>query len=262
MTKLVTLLFLLVVFSSTSVTVHAADTQETYFLPVYARTRIPGAFGSEWVARLTIHNAGETFVRFGPCNVPSASPCPPVVFGIQPGETLVDPRVGLTDAGLRGRFVYLDSEHARDVDMKLRLADVSRQTLDSGTEIPVPRAGDFRGTTIRLLNVPIGGAARTTLRIFELLDRGDAARVSVAIYTIDGVPLSHFTQAFNPSGYAHQDGFAYAPSFIESALEPLIGTELRHVRIDITPVSDNTRIWAYASITNNATQHVTLVTPP
>jgi len=42
-----------------------------------------------------------------------------------------------------------------------------------------------------------------------------------------------------------------------SDLAPLSGSP---VRIEITPLSTESRFWAFASITNNATQHVTAIT--
>ena len=124
------------------------------------------------------------------------------------------------------------------------------------------REAGFRAETIRLLNVPILPEARATLRVFDLDDEGDAAQVTIDIYTLDGVAVHRMILPLQPSGSPHRGSLAVAPSFLEIPLESIVPASVESVRIDLTPVTVGTRIWGYASITNNVTQHVTLVTPP
>jgi len=120
------------------------------------------------------------------------------------------------------------------------------------------RSGQFHTSTLRLLNVPLGAENRVMLRIFDVDDTGDAARVEIRIHSLNGTLLHSETSAFTASGYLPADGLPFAPSSIEIPLS----VRAESVRIDIIPLTPDLRFWAYASITNNVTQHVTLVTPP
>lgn len=168
------------------------------------------------------------------------------------------PTIGFTDAGDRGRLSYVRRDVAHLLDMKLRLADLSRHAVDAGTEIPVVRSGQFHTSTLRLLNVPLSEDNRVMLRIFDVDDTGDAASVEIRIHSLSGTLLHSETRAFTASGYLPADGLPFAPSYIEIPLT----VRSESVRIDIVPLTPELRFWAYASITNNLTQHVTLVTPP
>jgi hypothetical protein len=185
-----------------------------------------------------------------------ANPLPALGCRYRRWSTQVDPSIGFYDAGPRGRLVYVYRTIAPLVDMTLRLSDTARHSTDAGTEIPVVRSRDFHTSTLRLHNVPLHETARVTLRIFDVDDNGTGT-VAISTYRLDGTLLQRELHSFTPSGYPQPDGLPYAPSIIEVLLAP----RAEAVRIEITPLSEGLRFWAYVSITNNTTQHVTLVTP-
>jgi hypothetical protein len=47
----------------------------------------------------------------------------------------------------------------------------------------------------------------------------------------------------------------------EAPTLPFELADVPRVRVDVEAVSAGLRFWAFASVTNNATQHVTVVTP-
>jgi hypothetical protein len=246
--------------SSTSAT---GPDQETYLLPAYTRNMpVDGMHGSVWRAELIVHNALDRLIEFGPCNRPLPEPCPPVVLGVGPGETVVDPRVSFPEGGSHGRLVYVRREDAAGVEMKLRLADVSRRAIDAGTEMPVIRSAAFASGPLRLHNIPAANEEyRVMLRVFDVDDTGPASSVEIRISTLAGELLHAETRQFTPSGHPHVAGLPTTASLIEMPL-PAVASEHRSVRIEIVPLTAGLRFWAYASVTSNVTHHVLLVTPP
>ena len=54
---------------------------------------------------------------------------------------------------------------------------------------------------------------------------------------------------------------AYAEYPIEISFGPVLLAKDAAVRVEITPLTDGSRYWAFVSATNNSTNHVTLTTP-
>ncbi|HET7436672.1 MAG TPA: hypothetical protein VFN10_18330 [Thermoanaerobaculia bacterium] len=230
---------------------------ETILLPVHiAGAPLQGANGSRWTTDLAIHNAGPAEVILGPCGVPSPLPsaCPPSYFSVLAGETLRNHAVGFTDAGVNGRLLHVRAELASQLAFSLRVRDLARAAEDDGTELPVVRGEAFRTGTVRLIDVPLAPTSRVLLRVYDLDDRGDG-QVRVRVISDDGAIADH-PLLIAASGYGHPGGLPFAPGY--GAL-PLEGSG--NVRVEIEPITPGLRLWAFATVTNNATQHVTVVSP-
>ncbi len=111
-----------------------------------------------------------------------------------------------------------------------------------------------------------------TLRVYSL-DGTQPATVRVSVYGIKAVlgldivpdvllgvrefPLRTVSTS-DPSG-----DVLTIPGFLELSqldfIAPAGGFD--RLRIDVLPVSPGTRIWAFVSVTNNETQHVTIIAP-
>jgi hypothetical protein len=246
--------------------VHASETaaaiprQEEILLPIYLRSNvITGVNGSTWGTELVVYNRGTELVVFGPCNEPSDPECPPGIAAITPGETWFNHSMGFTNAGLFGRMVHVRHEQADDVVFNLRAVSRASTGDDESADLPVVRTADFATSTISLLNVPLGAERRTMLRVYDPEDRGDARGVVVRIYALDGDLLREDPYRFAPSGYPSHDGYPFAPSFIQIMVPSDVGEE--RVRIDIVPEGEGLRFWAFISLTDNRTQHVTIIAP-
>ncbi|HEX2833173.1 MAG TPA: hypothetical protein VHW00_09170 [Thermoanaerobaculia bacterium] len=237
-----------------------ADPQELVLLPLYLQDAVAGANGSRWTTELVMHNGNGENVFFGPCNVPSETPCPPLVFVMTPGETLRNPVVGFTSAGRYGRLLHVPHDLAANIAFNLRVFDAA-STRDAGTEIPVARSGDFVASRLQLLNVPTAPAGRVLLRLYDPDDRGAAARVAIRVYSLAGALLQSDEASFSPSGYGAHEGLRFAPSFIEAPLEIPAAAGNQPVRVEIEPLTDRLRIWGFVTVTNDVTQHVTVISP-
>jgi hypothetical protein len=64
------------------------------------------------------------------------------------------------------------------------------------------------------------------------------------------------------SNERNDQGLALRPSFsMECDLSSDIPANGRHVRIEIEPLSEGLKFWAFVSVTNNKTQHFYTVVP-
>ncbi|HYK00198.1 MAG TPA: hypothetical protein VE974_00445 [Thermoanaerobaculia bacterium] len=152
----------------------------------------------------------------------------------------------------------LNRKHRRRREELVESVEMQRRAVKSA-DLPVVRTADFKTSTISLLNVPLGTERRATLRVYDPEDRGDSRGVIVRIYAFSGDLLREDAYRFSPSGYASHDGYPFAPSFIQIALPDSVGAE--RVRVDVVPHGEGLRFWAFISLTDNRTEHVTIIAP-
>ncbi|MHB0969207.1 MAG: hypothetical protein ACYC7A_00045 [Thermoanaerobaculia bacterium] len=154
------------------------------------------------------------------------------------------------------------------IHFTLRVQDVSRQALTWGTEIPVVRENAFRTGRISLPQVPLDARFRPMLRIYDVDRHGGS--VAIRFFDDDGVLLSEESvELIVPVGNQHPDPSGPAtPDFYYPAWAQVSDFVARHpqladhdrVRIEVEPPA-GVHFWAFISVTNNETQHVTLITP-
>jgi len=256
---------------SASGAIAAAPVFERILLPVAVRAPINGAFGSVWTTTITILNAADRPVDIrgydwapAGCGIPECGGPPPTPSGVTffP-KPLPSP--------LPGSLLYVDSTAAADVHVGLRLQDLSRQSETWGTEVPVVREKDMYVTTFELLDVPLTDGFRQILRLYNVNAVGTpVAHARVRFYRVDPAVYS-LTDPFGPRPpadpllleetvtFAVNNGLGYAEIPNIAAMSSLMGSS--RVRIEIIPVEPNVLLWGFVSVTNNATQHATLITP-
>jgi hypothetical protein len=234
-----------------------------HLLPVYVPTAspVPGAHGSEWVTELAVTNRGETAVVLdGLISCGGITTCP--VLQISPGATIIDPPVDENGA-LPGHFFHWSGEST--VDVVLRVRDLSRQAQTWGTSVPVVPETEFTSSEIGLLDLPVSPDFRTLVRIYDLETAGGGA-VRLKIYqpsdSLDAadvllrelvVPLT-----YDAGGSYRQPGYAELPLWQQVPID-----RIDRVRVTIEPAASDAplRFWAFATATNNETQHVTVIAP-
>jgi hypothetical protein len=238
---------------------------ETILLPVITHGPQPGAHGSIWEAQLAITNTSDSVVEveglYSGCPFPGCA-----TFYALPRTTLIAKPWGSSD--MHGAFIDIDPARSRDIAVQLRIRDLSRQELTWGTEIPVVRVADYTADPVHLIDVPHRPGFRQKLRIYGA-DSGSAPAVRVAIYSLDQAPPypttavpDEFIAEIEVPLWAVRGGFwPSGHSFGELDLQDLPQLEGRErLRLEVIPV-DSSRLWAFVSITHNATQHVTIVSP-
>jgi hypothetical protein len=113
---------------------------------------------------------------------------------------------------------------------------------------------------VLLLNIPNDPRFRTTLRIYGNTYGPAEVRIRIWPLSSAGAPIVDDTRVL--SGYATVVPvfFPIDPAYTAVAIESYAEVQGQGpLRVDVTapPVP----VWAFASVTNNATQHVTVVTP-
>jgi hypothetical protein len=220
---------------------------ERVLFPVLFRSS--GANGSEWRSEAVISN--------------------PTEYPLLTANRLV-PQAELLEAKTRSAFsgeqypngvaLLVPRRDADDFAFQLRIRDVSRESDSFGTEVPVVREAEmFREEEITLLDVPLDPRYRTKLRIYFFPDAAAEewpTYVNVRIDPTDGrEPFYLFRQLTRACSGA---ACAWTPLYGELDL-PARGNGARgDVYIE---GADGGLEWAFASVTNNKTQEVTLVTP-
>lgn len=230
---------------------------EAILFPIFMPP-VHGAFGSEFVTQARIFNHGDSFQP---------------IFGMDTSCTLIDPPIYptvpyLLGPGLEfrlvtgcsqstGRLFYVPKAAADTIAASVRVTDLTRQADSHGVEIPVVRRRDFREDRIALIGVPIDPRFRNTLRIYSLSPNQSFVNVMISNEWRQ-VPLTPGADEFEPH-------FAVVTDFPPTPQLPAGKTTIE-VYVD-TPrgpggaVIPGTPIWAFITVTNNDTQHITTVTP-
>ncbi len=167
--------------------------------------------------------------------------------------------------GSAGRLLYVNRDGARDLSAELRLYELSHADTDAGTEMPVIRENDLLTAASHLQAVPLDGRFRLMLRIYEL--GVDESQFRVRVYgEAEGVTTAQPIADFTVRAVPYDGGtFRAHPSYSEyGALTGLLNSPVQPpplLRVDVEPLTAGSRYWTFVSVTNNASQRVTIVTP-
>ena len=209
----------------------------------------PGAFGSNWTTDLSLRNDnGYSVEPWRPIGGSSSIvPSRPLLFGS-----------GNVPAGL---FAVVPRQAASGLAFHAAVRDTSRGDAEWATEIPVVREGAFSAAGVELLDIPADARFRTTVRIYSPTNPvpGYASAVHVVIYSLnDGSTLRNlFLSLLDPAGCSDAVSCAEHPSY---AAATDVTAFLPSGRVGLQ-IQGSVPLWAFATITNNETQHVTVVSP-
>ena len=223
---------------------------ERILFPVLFNSK--GAHGSEWVSEAAVHNPGRWFVE----NFNRIDTLPCIDWGC---TDLLSPNGFLSFGGsgyANGVALLVPRPEAEHVAFSLRVRDVARQAEGFGTEVPVVREADlYRDETLTLLDVPLDPRYRTKLRLYAF---GQAFSGFVALHKPeDGARVTAFSVPMRQS--CSGLSCAWTPWYGEVDLPA--GAANERVNVYTSPGGYGAMTWAFASITNNDTQQVTIVTP-
>lgn len=233
---------------------------ERILVPVVVDSSAPlnGAHGSRWITE-TYGVTSYQPLRVTRDPVDCASTCPDTV---RPGITFT-PALSTATSGVILHAEVPDNQEEAPVVFHHRVRDLSRQALTWGTELPVVRESSVRqGKDVELLNVPLDARFRQTLRVYdiggrqyEVLIRFFEANGNEILTNLPSLPLT--PGRYSPSGHLIAPSYLELSSFVD-ALPQLRGHE--RVRVQILPTSRTARMYAFITITNNESQHVTTIT--
>lgn len=246
--------------------IFAQTPMERLLLPVVIREPLLGAHGSLWVTELVINNHSNLEVKLGGVvnDCPLSAGCTgPAVL---PGQATVFP-IPLLGGQPPTMFLLVEEGRVRDVDVQLRVRDLSRATLTWGTEVPVIHESRALGGTVGLLDIPRNSTSRLRLRFYDF-NPSPAHTLHISGYEIDptvflperALPdplLFDFVVTFQLPGPD-----ANKPGYWELDLSSIpMPDGIERFRLVIEPSHAEMRYWTFVSITNNETQHITLITP-
>jgi hypothetical protein len=208
----------------------------------------PGAFGSNWVTELSlVHTGGYTMEPWRPIAGLAAIPSSKAILfgsGEAPG----------------GLFLVVPRQTTPTLTLHAAVRDTSRGDSEWATEMPVVRESQFSRAPVQLLDVPIDPRFRTMVRVYSpVFDPSGSERVHVTAYDLDTgyVLRSTFAVLTNAPGCNDALSCAEHPSF--AALSD-VTTGLLPGRARIQ-IESFVPLWAFATVTNNETQHVTVISP-
>lgn len=242
---------------------------EKVLLPLTNAVPQPGAFGSRWVTVVRITNPlSNPVLAYGwlPSNFGIPIVDPLAVLPLPEATTLAP---SLREGN--GTFLFVDKQYLDGLQVTVRAQDLSRQSQTWGTRIPTPREREFVSRSFSLNDIPTDSRFRTTIRVYSF-DGSVPASAKITLYGVanDNPPnmrrdallgsaifgLADVSTAPSPTN-------VLTPGFLQLSSPESIASAagFDRIRIDIEPAEAATRLWAFASITNNETQQVTIVAP-
>jgi len=228
------------------------ETDEAFdpiLFPIYMPP-VQGAFGSEFHTQAMVGNKGPIApsILYGLDSIcylfsPIISPENPFRIGRGQDQPLLPACNEAT-----GRLFYVPKDTGDSLAASLRVTDVTRQADSHGVEIPVVRRDDFTQAPIALLGVPIDLRFRNALRIYSL------ARESVVVNVKMDKASRQITLA--PGKNIFEPAFAVTTDFPKPHELPAGQNTIR-----VTVQTTGAPVWAFITVTNNETQHITTVAP-
>ena len=245
--------------------------QLTVLVPLNPGT-VAGANRTQWTTTLWAANTSDQDVTIA-CTFGIGGIVPPPSCPVLKAHSTTS-IAGVPEAGLihQGFFIGvpdgigpLQVPTADSVSFSLRVTESVTAPHSAGTEIPLPRRSDFHNTTIALAHVPVNATSRSRIRLYGLAN-GTATLRAIGVQsnqelfsaqvTLAGVDTNPI-QVQLPQGPAPILRF---PSFGELALPASFSGSDDAVRIEITPAG-SLALWGFASVTDDASEQFTIVSP-
>jgi hypothetical protein len=206
---------------------------------------VSGAFGSQWVTRLTAHNPADADARIA-CDG-ALDTCP--LVAAHQTAVLDAPYAGLKHPGF---FLETRSKSGffapPDVWLELRTLDVATAPQSAGTEVPLPGLDEFRTGTIVFPDVPFNGHSHVKLRIYTLSSAAVAVRTYAAGQLVSATTVGATGE--DPTGQGRYPAYA--------ELDIVTATGDAGVRVELDSAVP---AWAFLSVTDDVSRQFTIVSP-
>src|SRR5437764_7910459 len=162
-------------------------------------------------------------------------------------------------------FLYVPKADANGLRMSLIVESGDRDNVEdrSFAELPIVHASEFVDRKISFVGVRMDPGFRQTVRIFGL-DGTTYGKVQVRAFdlTTEEMVYDETMWLWPLSDERNEQVQALRPSFsMECDLSSDIPANGHHVRIEIEPLSEGLKFWAFVSVTNNKSQHFYTIVP-
>ncbi len=229
--------------------------RDPLLLPVAAS--FPGAFGARWTTDIWVFNDSDEATNLFPevcVSLGAIFPC---------GEGIIAPAHGALRLELAarrdGRFPQLYLNPPNDVASRLhfsvRVRDASRSD-DIGTQIPIARRSDFRKGKLELLNVPVRDGFRALLRVY---DETLFNHAGITVRAFDMESGAFLTQRRLEEILPTDNPLRMSFSVGDLLTDPQVSGHAS-VRVEVEEDDRNASLWALLTLTDNATQRITIFT--
>lgn len=230
-----------------------------FFEPVLLPVAIngAGAFGSQWTTELTARNDNDfPFTTLTIFDYPCMPACDSRLHA-HTTRLLRDRNVP------SGYLFYVSRQGAPKDSFDILIRDLSRQAEALGTEVPVVREKDFFDRPFTILNVPTDARYRVALRLYRI--DGETA-LRLRIRTLDALegygPVAEEPPLVDQIVPLTAANLTLTSAYIGDLLTSFPQLAGRGpLRIEIDGTSKQRTSWAFVSVTNNTTQHVTVIAP-
>jgi hypothetical protein len=228
---------------------------EQVLLPLYFVQPLVSRDGLSWKTEVWAYNPTDRFVPADNIDWGCQNLFCPPILGVAAHSAA---KLRLSEQG-NGAAILNVADSPGAVGLSLRLIEETHPWLE--IELPILRESDFDQRTIQLLNVPVRAGSRLTLRIYDPRARGGAIRVS--FYAMESAELIAMFDTQFGFGAVDYPTRPAEPAWTEigdltSLVPELAGYD--RIRITIEPLRPM-EIWAFVSVTDNATGFISLVTP-
>lgn len=233
---------------------------EPVLLPIFSPP-VRGALGSEFVTEVTASNRGDAPVDYlgvdTACFLYSPVLGPLNLRTMEGGigkSTAIPPDCNYDRAA---RILYVKAASANHTSFNVRVHDTSRNASSHGTEIPAVRRSDMTTGPIVLPGVPADDRFRAMLRVYTMSNR--ESQVAVTINGVTSyVTLQPGVDLFEPAygtftGFPRREELPAGQEKFNVAVSPVVPIT--------SPPSFAEPFWAFITVTNNATQEITSITP-
>lgn len=228
-----------------------------FFEPVLVPVIIngPGAFGAQWSTDALMRNENDYSYPvnsiFDSVFLGDPSDLPPKILPPAPHTT-----ARAQSVAPNGTVMFVPRQTATNVWFALLAKDLSRQAEAFGTQIPVVREKRFFDRPFQILNVPADARYRVALRLYRM-DAGSGVRLRILPLSSSGALVDDYV-VLSPVSSGGAYTFASIGDLV-ARYPQLAGSG--PLRIEIDANVDRPIAWGFVSVTNNETQHVTIVSP-
>jgi hypothetical protein len=248
---------------------------ERVLIPVFISG--PGAQGAQWETAVTITSTAEERFRLAR---PALLYYQDRFCDLSCAERWLVPRAA---AGVSrylehpaGLMLWVPRSFDRDnLYASIRVHDAARNTSSAGTSVPLVREDDLTAGRMMLLDVPVRAGFRTSLRLYDLYHAEsefevriydfEAYREGGAEPLIETIVKATSAEASENVQYQQRPAFAFIGDLVD-AYPQLAGLESVVIEIWglhplVSPPAYDKRFYALASVTNDATNEVTIIAP-
>ncbi len=226
-------------------------------VPVWYRSQ-PGAGGSLWSTELNLFNFSDQDLSLQNDVFPVMTDCPPVPSqAVIHAHTEMGLCLGSENGWPPAWIVNVRSDRLITSVFSLRVHE-DPIGINEATTVPVVPEERLFDRPFYLARVPSSGSrVRTMIRIYDL--SGTDGEVRVQIWNGRSTPLAEKTIALQGSMATHP---GYAQFYFDgSTFSELAPFPEANLLVRVVPTREDQRLWAMASVTDNATQSVQIILP-